>query len=267
VVSEHRILAIASRVATPLSVVSLLIIILYLLYKHVLSLPIFSKLDEAGTYQVVTQILFYLFILAIVGLIIGMVLYAMIRLRHYSRENQPLKTEAVGNGLKVVDIKVIENYEEIRSFRKTWFHERDKSIEKRGGFPLIDMKLRNLSGTPMFLKGIEFDISCREAVVDQTCYSALPASWEYSILFDPEKKQETKTLDISQVIKPNDVDRFVVIVGHKEEQVHFTHAIYEVSLTLLYNETESIMLGTYTINVCAPVWWASPHNVGIRKVH
>jgi hypothetical protein len=174
------------------------------------------------------------------------------------------ETQASSKGLEVVDVRVIDDREEIIAFRKMWLPDRGEirrqssrefgRVEKKAGvFPLIDIKVRNTSDTPAFLKRIEFKVNDCEAVPDIGGYLAFPVSWEYNILLNPHVKQDLKRLEISQLVKPNDVDRFVVIVGHTHGYGELSYAKYNVTLTLLFNENESIELGTFDIKVTAPV--------------
>jgi phosphate/sulfate permease len=250
---EYNLLKLAPKITTPLSIVSLIIIILYLLYKQVLNLPIFSRLDETGTYQVVTQILFYLFILAIVGLVIGLILYAVLRLKNANKENANKENVAIdeANGLKVVDVAVIDEFEEVVAFRKSWFKENDEQIEEKGYFPIIDIKVRNVSSSPIFLKELIFNVMMLKAEPNDFHPLAQPVSWEYNVLFKVSETAQVKKIKLSQVVKPKDVDRFVILIGR--DGFNLNYVLYKVELILQYNEKDSIDLGMHEIKVHAPI--------------
>ena len=70
------------------------------------------------------------------------------------------KTQSPSKGLEVVDVRVVDDRDQILAFREIWLPGRRRSrklgqVRKRAGvFPLIDIKLRNTSDTPDFLKRI-----------------------------------------------------------------------------------------------------------------
>ncbi|MDQ3818865.1 MAG: hypothetical protein M3362_14490 [Acidobacteriota bacterium] len=261
---EKKLFEVAAKITTPLSLASLVIVVLYLLYRQVLGLSIFSNLDQTGTYQVVTQVLFYLFVLAIVGLILGMGLFVFTKV--YNPSHPALPKEVGDDGLKVVDVSIIEEVNAIQDFRKTWLKEEEKNIREKGVFPLIDIKVRNTGTEPIFLKKIEFDVKIYEAVQDETCYRAFPVSWEYSVLFDSHKKFDHVELNISQVVKPKGVDRFVIVVGQEMGYGEFEYVTYDVAMKLHYNEDSFIELDKFRIRVHSPVMFRPENSIGVKEL-
>ena len=72
-----NILSVATRIKKPLSLASLVIIVLYLITKHILSLEIFSNINEEKTYLLLTDIFDKIFWLAIIALFLGIVGYIL----------------------------------------------------------------------------------------------------------------------------------------------------------------------------------------------
>jgi len=72
---ENKLIKFASKVSTPLSLASLVVIVLYLLYKGVLGLGIFSNLQEGNTYTLISSIVDKIFYLAVLALILGIAAY------------------------------------------------------------------------------------------------------------------------------------------------------------------------------------------------
>jgi hypothetical protein len=76
---ESKILKIATKVATPLSLASLVVLVLYLLFRLILKLPVFSHLEETNTFLLLMAVINKLFILALVGLVLGIVAYVFVQ--------------------------------------------------------------------------------------------------------------------------------------------------------------------------------------------
>lgn len=72
---NHKLFETASKIATPLSLASLVMIALYLIYKAILELNIFNALNESSTFLIITSIIDKLFILALMGLMLGILSY------------------------------------------------------------------------------------------------------------------------------------------------------------------------------------------------
>jgi len=159
-------------------------------------------------------------------------------------------------------VDVIDNLDEIKKFREVWLGD----DTNKGFFPIIDIKLINKGDQPAFLSHLEFEVELKKAVPDFTDYRAFPSSWEYSVLFDPHTKNDRKKISISQKVPANDIDRFVVVVGHDMGYGELTHADYNIRLTISYNEGNILDLGQHSLRVHAPVAFAKDRQVGIRQI-
>ena len=76
---ETKILKIATKIATPLSLASLVVLVLYLLFQAILKLPVFSHLAEGNTFLLLMAVINKLFILALVGLVLGIAAYVFVQ--------------------------------------------------------------------------------------------------------------------------------------------------------------------------------------------
>jgi hypothetical protein len=72
-----RLVAIATRVQTPLALAGLIVIVLYAIFSQILRLDIFANVGGNGTLQLVSDVLQKLFILAIVSLCLGVASYLL----------------------------------------------------------------------------------------------------------------------------------------------------------------------------------------------
>lgn len=69
------ILNLAAKVKTPLSLTGLIIVVLYAIYRQVLSLNVFENVGSNATFLILEDILDKLFWLALVALILGIISY------------------------------------------------------------------------------------------------------------------------------------------------------------------------------------------------
>src|SRR6266496_2306317 len=76
---DKKLFQIASRVATPLSLASTVVIVLYLVYRNILSLGVFSALAESNTFNLLNSIVDKLFYLSLVALILGVAAYVYVQ--------------------------------------------------------------------------------------------------------------------------------------------------------------------------------------------
>lgn len=72
-----QILSIANKVKTPISLVSLAIIILYLILKQILDMDIYTKVGEENTRLLIENVLSKIFWFAIIALAVGVLLYIL----------------------------------------------------------------------------------------------------------------------------------------------------------------------------------------------
>jgi hypothetical protein len=158
------------------------------------------------------------------------------------------------SGIEVVGVDVVDKPRQIAAFRRMWFGETETTNE--GKFPLIDIKLLNTSKSTAFLKALRFDVEYVRSIPETRDFQAMPVTWEYSVLLNPHRNRDSKVIEISQVIPPNSVERFVVVVGQcEDDQRSFRSVTYDVTLTLQYNANDSIRLGRRLITVYPPVFF------------
>jgi hypothetical protein len=94
---EERLFNIAARIVKPISLVSLIVIVVYLLYKLILGLDIFSDLAEDSSLLVITSIIDKVFYLALVTLILGIVAYLFTKFIDRSENTKPNQISIIGN--------------------------------------------------------------------------------------------------------------------------------------------------------------------------
>ncbi len=155
-------------------------------------------------------------------------------------------------GVEVDAVRVIEDSQAIERFRKTWLGSGEQAIRNRGFFPLIEVVLRNPASSTSFLTGMDFDVTRRlHREYPAFCQGVSP-TWEYNLLLDTHRASDRQRLDLSQLVDPNSVDRFVIAVGHTGWQGRPTYAEYDITLTLHYNEGRSLPLGRFSLAIDSP---------------
>lgn len=179
-------------------------------------------------------------------------------LERQARTNTPGSTHTMrgagdghDGGLRVVDVSVIDKQAELRRFRKLWLGSKLGAEEGKHAaeFPLIDIKVRNVSDLPVVLKGLHYEVLSMSPKENDFSPSALPVSWEYNLPLD---RGSRGTLKMSQVVRPKDADRFVVIVGHDIFNLAYLNC--ELDLQILYNEDQYVDLGRHAVRVFSPIW-------------
>jgi hypothetical protein len=84
----ERILSIAEKIQTPLSLSAFIIIILFLLYRQLFDkLPI-ENVVSSDTYKIIVKAMTFVFILAVVGLVLGLLSYALTTIIDYKHQQQ-----------------------------------------------------------------------------------------------------------------------------------------------------------------------------------
>lgn len=73
---ENKIFELAARVTKPISLASIIVIALYLTYRIILGMDIFTRLGEDNTFQLLTSIADMVFYLALVSLVLGIVSFS-----------------------------------------------------------------------------------------------------------------------------------------------------------------------------------------------
>jgi hypothetical protein len=145
--------------------------------------------------------------------------------------------------LTIVGVNVIDDKQVIKEFQNL---SPDKT--KQNGFPMIDIKLLNQDINTVYLKSLVFNIRKFFYKEKHIACSPLAPTWNYNIFFDPETNIESIQLEISQILKPGEPDRFVIIVGQKWDG----SAEYEFDLILQFNDRESLFLGQHRLRIDGP---------------
>lgn len=171
--------------------------------------------------------------------------------------NKAIKS-ANSSGLRVVDFSVIDRPDAILDFHATWLEgqgsdDRAQQISRlgrfRGSFPILDIKLLNTGSATVFIKKIDFVVSTKSVKEEEISCGSGRVSWVYNVSFSGSPS--VKSLQLSQIIKPNEADRIAIYVGQdfgKGYPFVFS-ATYQFTAVLHFNESDTVQLGTHTINV------------------
>lgn len=89
---------------------------------------------------------------------------------------------------------------------------------KQEGFPELEFKVRNVGGSVAFLKEAVLDVSSIEHLEDPQSRNEthVDISWKYDVSLRLTGAPYAIRTSLSQSVKPNDVDRFVVRLSYEE---------------------------------------------------
>ena len=128
---EATILGIGAKIGTPLALAGFAVAILYLLYRAVLRSGLLTTVNASHTFRVLNRILTFVFVLALVAIVLGVSAY--------------LATSLIEPPRKVSDLEVT-----------------DVAVVPRPSFPLLDLKFRNLGRDAAYIKRVSIDILEKE---------------------------------------------------------------------------------------------------------
>jgi hypothetical protein len=110
----------------------------------------------------------------------------------------------------------------------------DVTIIDTKQFPKLDFKVRN-TGEVAFLKRAVFKVQNVWEIKSGMLPDAVPASWDYSLTLPVLETPYRVEHPISQVVKTNDVDRFLLTIG-SDAPPSLTKYLYLASVDLIYDE-------------------------------
>lgn len=97
--SAATLFRVTERVKTPMALSGLVVVALYLVFSRVLSLPVFGDLGQDHTYQLLHEVLRYVFWLAIVAVLLGAGSFVLaLVLRH--------RIDARGPNVQLIDARL-----------------------------------------------------------------------------------------------------------------------------------------------------------------
>ena len=102
----------------------------------------------------------------------------------------------------------------------------------------LDIKVRNNSDEVIFLKKARINILDYISIPEPAMPSAVPASFSYDAQLPVRGNAE---INISQVVKPNDVDRFIFKVSGEGEYPFLGLFLYYFSIDLIFNEDNRVV--------------------------
>jgi len=176
------------------------------------------------------------------------------------------RNDNISEELEIVDVNIIQDIQSIKNFRETWLKQKKLKTKRKeiGSFPLIEIKVRNKSNSIIFIKKVIFDADLIEAVPNSFSPMAFPVTWEYNVLLSSCMKKQVKELDVSQVVKPNGVDRFVIVVGRDGFNLHYIK--YKTKIILQYNNNNAIDLGCFDIKIYGPIFFEPDRPAKIKHL-
>ncbi|HMA35007.1 MAG TPA: CHAT domain-containing protein [Chloroflexia bacterium] len=118
----------------------------------------------------------------------------------------------------------------------------DISIDESDERCILDIKLRNVGNEVVFLKRAGFKILKIGRLEEprHINFSPAPSSAQYDVELGEEREGTTIPHNISQSIRPNDVDRFTFSIVNTTWEMVWP-ALYYINLLLVYNEDDQVL--------------------------
>jgi Na+/glutamate symporter len=126
--NSEKLVAVASKVKTPLALSGLIVAVLYALYRQVLSLPVFENIGANPTFLLLENVLGKLFWLALIALILGVASYIVTVVLSHKMPSSSSNVTLVNTSNDPND----SSYEERLERGEKWIRLKDKPPEERG---------------------------------------------------------------------------------------------------------------------------------------
>jgi hypothetical protein len=122
--------------------------------------------------------------------------------------------------------------------------------------PLLDFKLRNSGKEVAFIKRAEIRVEQNWTLHWPTAGGAAPPSWNYDLVLPTTGAPYVASVDLSQTVDPNGVDRFTITVSPDEHITPFADYIYSMEVKLIYDEdNKEVSTGPLVYMVGYPKWF------------
>jgi hypothetical protein len=119
-----------------------------------------------------------------------------------------------------------------------------KEKSKGGGFPTLDVKVRNRGSVSALLKRARVEVVDRVQYSDCQLYFALAATWTYQV-----NLAKPQPIELAQVVPAGGVDRFLFVLGHELRRPDL-HVLYRLRLHLVYDEDDKELVSKdFTVHV------------------
>jgi hypothetical protein len=235
----ETLFAIASRIATPLSLAGVVVMVLFLLYRQLIAGPLSVQLNQSQAFRTINRLLILVFALAIVAVVLGV--GSMLLIHFYP----PVKRPA---DLKPVGINIVEP--EVNPKTPPNAHKDPAKIlasklvfldSKQ--YPKVEVMVRNSGGQIALVKLATFHVNKIFAFEGIGHPLALPSSWTYDVMLPVDKKTPyTVEIPISQTVAPDGADKFTFRLGNNGSPFGDSMGggpktyVFEVNIELEYNE-------------------------------
>lgn len=105
-----KILNIATKIKTPLSIAGLVVITLYLIVRQILNLNVFSNVGQDKSYLLLSKILDKIFLLALIALVLGIFSYLFtLIVKKKMQKKSDIRILDASNDENLSDYKEISN--------------------------------------------------------------------------------------------------------------------------------------------------------------
>jgi hypothetical protein len=199
------IFSVAARVATPLALAGLTVSVVYGLYARVFRPKVIEQLDKHYVFRVVDTGMQYIYHLAMVAIVLGVLAFVVVNVFPASRQDPATGglRDSRESLLELVDVSLAPAREVQDSSALGTVTREDESLGRAYTALALDIKLRNRGMVSTFLKRAEIEVLESTTLYRCGQPSAVPVSYTYDLdLADP------RPFPISQEVRAGGVDRF-----------------------------------------------------------
>lgn len=242
---------IATKVATPLSLSGLVIMVLFLLYRQIIAGPLAVQLSKSQAFHTLNRLIGFVFALAVLATILGV---ASLLLVHFF---PPAKREA---DVRPVGINIVEppkptspavsdtsnlNNPPAAPLKKVArLLPQKPELPDSKEYPKVEVMVRNSGDQIAVLKSAIFHVSNIFVFGNIGHPAVLENSWTYDVMLPVDKKPPYDVrIPISQTVPPDGADRFTFRLGNNASPYGDSMGggpktyVFQVKIQLEYNET------------------------------
>jgi hypothetical protein len=228
---------IATKVATPLSLAGLVVMVLFLLYRQLIAGPLSVRLSQSQAFRTINRLIVLVFALAIISSILGV--GSLLLVHFYPPAKRPADLKPVGVNIVEPDQKASPDTQK----NPAKLLASKLALPDSKEFPKVEVMVRNSGDQIAVLKTARFHVTKIFVFSGIGHPLALPSSWTYDVMLPVAKKTPyVVEIPISQTVPPDGADKFTFRLGNDGSPFGDSMGggpktyVFHVKIDLEYNE-------------------------------